>query len=409
MDPRQISILDYTYELPNERIAAFPLPERDASRLLVYRDGLVTDRFFRDLPSLLESGAMLVVNNTRVVEARMLFDTDTGARVEVFYLEPAGMDVVQGMAACGQLRVKALVGNAKKWKEGILIRELTFENGQQVRLEVAHVEKTPDHMVLELTWSDSALPFADLLQAAGNMPLPPYIKREVQTSDAERYQTVYALQQGSVAAPTAGLHFTKRVLQQLEAKGVQTAQLTLHVGAGTFRPVKAETMQEHDMHAEYIDVEVGLIRKLALEADPEKTIAVGTTSLRTLESLYWLGVRLLREPGTGIGQGLTDQWYPYDQPSDIPPQKALEALYKHLEATGVTRLFAQTKLLIAPGYKVRMVGGLITNFHQPQSTLLLLVAAFAGDGWRQVYHHALENNYRFLSYGDSSLWWRSSI
>ena len=409
MDPRQISILDYTYELPNERIAAFPLPERDASRLLVYRDGLVTDRFFRDLPSLLESGAMLVVNNTRVVEARMLFDTDTGARVEVFYLEPAGMDVVQGMAACGQLRVKALVGNAKKWKEGILIRELTFENGQQVRLEVAHVEKTADYMVLELTWSDPALPFADLLQAAGNMPLPPYIKREVQTSDAERYQTVYALQQGSVAAPTAGLHFTKRVLQQLEAKGVQTAQLTLHVGAGTFRPVKAETMQEHDMHAEYIDVEVGLIRKLALEADPEKTIAVGTTSLRTLESLYWLGVRLLREPGTGIGQGLTDQWYPYDQPSDIPPQKALEALYKHLEATGVTRLFAQTKLLIAPGYKVRMVGGLITNFHQPQSTLLLLVAAFAGDGWRQVYHHALENNYRFLSYGDSSLWWRSSI
>ena len=409
MDPRQISILDYTYELPNERIAAFPLPERDASRLLVYRDGLVTDRFFRDLPSLLESGAMLVVNNTRVVEARMLFDTDTGARVEIFYLEPAGMDVVQGMAACGQLRVKALVGNAKKWKEGILIRELTFENGQQVRLEVAHVEKTADYMVLELTWSDPALPFADLLQAAGNMPLPPYIKREVQTSDAERYQTVYALQQGSVVAPTAGLHFTKRVLQQLEDKGVQTAQLTLHVGAGTFRPVKAETMQEHDMHAEYIDVEVGLIRKLALEADPEKTIAVGTTSLRTLESLYWMGVRLLREPGTGIGQGLTDQWYPYDQPSDIPPQKALEALYKHLEATGVTRLFAQTKLLIAPGYKVRMVGGLITNFHQPQSTLLLLVAAFAGDGWRKVYHHALENNYRFLSYGDSSLWWRSSI
>ncbi|MCC6412133.1 MAG: S-adenosylmethionine:tRNA ribosyltransferase-isomerase [Saprospiraceae bacterium] len=407
MEPRQIAIQDYTYELPQERIAAFPLPERDASRLLVYRDGDISDRLFRDLPEALESGTQLIVNNTRVVEARMLFDTPTGARVEVFYLEPADLDVVQGMAACGQLRVKALVGNAKKWREGLLRRLLKLDNGKEVELEVALLEKTADHNVLQLSWSDPALPFADVLQAAGNMPLPPYIKRDVQSSDAQRYQTVYAQHQGSVAAPTAGLHFTDHVLQQLGDKGIQTARLTLHVGAGTFRPVKAATMAGHEMHGEYLDVDRHLIYRLAHVVHPDQVVAVGTTSLRTLESLYWMGVQLLRNPG--IEPGLPDQWYAYDHPSDVPAQEALAALYDHLEKTGQTRLFAKTQLLIAPGYKVRMARGLITNFHQPQSTLLLLVAAFIGPDWRKVYNHALGNDYRFLSYGDSSLLWRTQF
>ena len=403
MEPRKISILDYTYELPPERIAAFPLPERDASRLLVYKDSRIADCVFKELPDELESGTLLVVNNTRVVEARMMFETATGAHIEVFYLEPADLDVVQGMAACGSLRIKALVGNAKKWKDGILSRLLRLENRMEVMLKVALLEKAADHNVLQLSWSDPTLPFADVLQAAGNMPLPPYIKREVQTSDAERYQTVYAQHQGSVAAPTAGLHFTDRVLQQLGDKGIQTARLTLHVGAGTFRPVKSDTMVGHDMHAAYIDVDRHLIHRLAHVVAPEQVVAVGTTSLRTLESLYWMGVRLLRDPQAEAG--LADQWYAYDHPSDIPPQEALAALYDHLENTGQTRLFARTQLLIAPGYKVRMARGLITNFHQPQSTLLLLVAAFIGPDWRKVYNHALGQGYRFLSYGDSSLLW----
>jgi S-adenosylmethionine:tRNA ribosyltransferase-isomerase len=361
---------------------------------------------FKELPDELESGSLLVVNNTRVVEARMMFETPTGARVEVFYLEPAEVDVVQGMASCGHLRVKALVGNAKKWKEGILSRLLKLENGKEVVLEVILLEKTADHNILQISWSDTTLPFADVLQAAGNMPLPPYIKREVQTSDAERYQTVYAQHQGSVAAPTAGLHFTDRVLQQLAEKGIQSTRLTLHVGAGTFRPVKSDTMVGHEMHAEYIDVDRNLIYQLAHVVAPEQVVAVGTTSLRTLESLYWMGVQLLRNPGAE--PGLADQWYAYDHPSDIPHQEALAALYTHLDTRGQTRLFARTQLLIAPGYKVRMAKGLITNFHQPQSTLLLLVAAFIGQDWRKVYNHALEHGYRFLSYGDSSLLWRAT-
>lgn len=405
MDPRQISIHDYTYQLPQERIAAFPLPERDASKLLVCKDSNITDRFFKELPGELESDMLLVINNTRVVEARMIFETPTGARVEVFYLEPAEVDVVQGMAACGHLKVNALVGNAKKWKEGILSRLIKIENGKEIVLEVALLEKAADYNVLEISWSDPTLPFADVLQAAGNMPLPPYIKRDAQSSDAERYQTVYAQHQGSVAAPTAGLHFTDRVLQQLSDKGIQTARLTLHVGAGTFRPVKSDTMVGHEMHAEYIDVDKYLIYKLAHVVAPEQVVAVGTTSLRTLESLYWMGVQLIRNPGSE--PGLADQWYAYDHPSNIPPEEALAALYDHLEKTGQTRLFAQTQLLIAPGYKVRMAKGLITNFHQPQSTLLLLVAAFIGPDWCKVYNHALEHGYRFLSYGDSSLLWKT--
>jgi len=403
--PRQLSISDYTYDLPDARIALWPLAQRDASKLLVYRNGHVDDAVFSQLATHLPPDALLVVNNTKVVEARLFFDTAADARVELFYLAPAEqLDQAQAMAQTAELTVKCYIGKAKKWKpEETLIRQ-DADWGLTLRADM--LGKTGDYFTVRLSWTPEHLPFAEVLHRAGKMPLPPYLRRDADAEDARRYQTVYARHDGSVAAPTAGLHFTETVLNSLAEKGIETTQVTLHVGAGTFKPVQADTMAGHEMHGEYIDVDVDMLRKLVGHL-PRPVVAVGTTSMRTLESLYWLGVQMLQQPDRSLGGLQVAQFEPYDHPSDVPLADALTALLHAMETQGQVHLLARTHLMIAPGYRFRVVEGLITNFHQPQSTLLLLVAAFIGPGWRTVYQHALNHSYRFLSYGDSSLLWKA--
>ncbi len=404
--PRHLSIQDYTYPLPDDRIALHPSARRDDARLLVYRDGRIADDVFRHAENHLPAETMLVVNNTRVVEARLLFTTRAGAPVELFYLEPAdALDQARAMARTGTLTINCFIGKARKWKpDEILVHE---RGNSPFRLQARLMDKSGDHYIVRLDWTPEDIPFAEVLHEAGQIPLPPYIRRKAEAADAERYQTVYAQHHGSVAAPTAGLHFTEAVLSGIARKGIRTAEVTLHVGAGTFKPVQAATMAGHAMHGEFIDVSVSLLRELAAHL-PQPVVAVGTTSLRTLESLYWLGVQALRAtPAVRDDVWEVGQFEPYDQPSDIPTGQALHALADALEKAGRTRLLARTHLLIAPGYRFRLAEGLFTNFHQPQSTLLLLVAAFIGPDWRRVYEHALAHEYRFLSYGDSSLLWKA--
>lgn len=400
MHPRDIAISDFTYALPDERIAQQPLPERDASKLLVYRAGVLGDHAFKDLPTLLPQGTLLVLNDTRVVNARLLFQYSTGARIEVFCLEPAdGRPVEQAFLERGSAAWNVIVGNSKRWKNG----ERLSGEASGVHLEVERL--TPQ--VVRFHWTPDDLTFAEVLERVGHVPLPPYMKRPDAQADKERYNTVFARHQGAVAAPTASLHFSPAVLDGLTAAGIGTTTLTLHVGAGTFMPVKSERMADHAMHNEQLAVPLASLQELRSRCGRTPIVAVGTTALRTLESIYWHGVMVLQ--GRAGPELAIDQWEPYTHEGRTLPalSEALDAVIEQVRCSDGKRLVGSTGLLIAPGYSIRTSDALITNFHQPNSTLLLLVAAFIGADWRRVYEHALEGEYRFLSYGDASLLWRN--
>jgi len=407
MHPANILIDHYTYSLPDDRIARYPQPERDASKLLVYRNGAITDACYRDIDQYLPAGSLLVFNNTKVVEARLLFQKPSGGMIELFCLEPHDSygDITTGLLQQGRVWWKCLVGGASKWKPGQVLQK-NLEPG--IHLEARYVEKLADSFVIELVWTPAHVTFADILHHAGQLPLPPYLKRAAETADLERYQTIYAEQEGSVAAPTAGLHFTPALLDKLRQKNIHPAFLTLHVGAGTFKPVKTATIGDHNMHAEALDIPRAFIRQL-IDAGSQ-VFAVGTTSLRTLESLYWMGVKTHLDANLPHVDLAIGQWEVYGEKlaTGLPVKEALENLLQWMDSHGLERLLVKTQILIAPGYSIRTVKGLITNFHQPQSTLLLLVAAVAGNDWKTIYDHALANDYRFLSYGDGSLLFNGS-
>lgn len=407
MHPQELSIKDFSYELPDDRIAKYPLAERDQSKLLVYREGAIGEDLYANLADHLPANSLLVFNNTKVVEARLLFEKTNGGKIEIFCLEPHESygDITSAMLQKGKILWKCLVGGAKKWKEGSLIAQIERYDAAKVTLSARKVEQLTDAYLIELSWDDPDLSFAELLHMAGVIPLPPYLNRPAEETDQERYQTIYAKHDGSVAAPTAGLHFTDSLFDKLSKKNIGHAFITLHVGAGTFKPVKSETMQQHEMHAEFIDVTAVFIQKLLQQLN-DPVIAVGTTSLRTLESLYWLGVKTLLYPAIRPEALTLTQWEAYSlAEKNISTADALNALLSWLQQHHTDRLITRTQIIIAPGYVFRVVKGLITNFHQPQSTLLLLVAAITGNNWRKIYQYALDHNFRFLSYGDGSLLW----
>ncbi|MBL7709746.1 MAG: S-adenosylmethionine:tRNA ribosyltransferase-isomerase [Chitinophagaceae bacterium] len=407
MHPKYLSITYFSYLLPEERIAKYPLAERDASKLLVFQNGQLKDDTYRNIAAHIPAGSLLIFNNTKVVEARLVFQKITGGQIEIFCLEPHEQypDITSAMLQQEKVQWLCLVGGASKWKKGQVLEKKVTIAGKEIMLSANYVEKRADCFVIELSWLPGSLSFAEILHYTGAIPLPPYIKRAVESDDADRYQTIYAHFDGSVAAPTAGLHFTNHIFRQLEEKSIKKDFVTLHVGAGTFKPVKAAIMEEHEMHAEFIDIKKSLIENLVTNLD-RNIIAVGTTSLRTIESLYWLGVKTVMDPAILPSALLLTQWEAYElSEQNIPVKEALTALLKWMEQNSTDRLLTKTQIIIAPGYTIRIAKALITNFHQPQSTLLLLVAALTGDQWRNIYDHALKNNYRFLSYGDGSLLW----
>ena len=409
-DPRHIRISDYNYPLPDERIAKFPIAQRDHSKLLVYRKGEVSEDVFYNLPEYLPKGALMVFNNTKVIQARMHFRKDTGALIEVFLLEPAEPSdyelMFQSSEKCAWY---CLVGNLKKWKEGTLTRQLTV-NGTEWLVKATRGPIHGTSHRIDFEWEplnpqpstlNTKLSFAEIIDAMGELPIPPYLNRETQESDKTTYQTVYSKIKGSVAAPTAGLHFTPEVLAAVDAHGVEREELTLHVGAGTFKPVKSEEIEGHEMHTEYISVRRDTIRKLI--AHDGCAIAVGTTSVRTLESLYYMGLKVMQHPDATEDELHVNQWEPYESDTTVSTVESLTALGDWMDAHGLEVLHSSTQIIIAPGYEYHIVKMLVTNFHQPQSTLLLLVSAFVKGDWHKIYDYALGHEFRFLSYGDSSL------
>lgn len=405
-DPRQISIQEYNYHLPADRIAAHPLPERDQSKLLIYKDGVVRESIYKQLANELQEGSMLVFNDTRVIEARLLFQKDTGATIEIFCLEPAdSLDIVQGMSSQGSVRWKCMVGGAAKWKQPVLQKRIKREE-DEVILDARIVERFGEVFIIEFSWLPAHLHFGEVLHLAGLIPLPPYLNRKAEASDYDRYQTVYAKEEGSVAAPTAGLHFTPALLESLKSKGISTSFVTLHVGAGTFLPVKSETIGGHEMHKEWISVKLSFIEELKSRLNSD-VVVVGTTSLRTTETLYWMGVKAFHYPEMTIEQLEIAQWDAYVlAEKGVSGEEALSALAKWMVERKQDELICRTQLLVAPGYDVKLANSLVTNFHQPESTLLLLIAAMIGDDWKRVYEFALQHEFRFLSYGDGSLLWK---
>jgi S-adenosylmethionine:tRNA ribosyltransferase-isomerase len=407
MDPLNLS--DYQYTLPEGRIAIHPLAERDASKLLIYQQGELRSRIFRQLAEELPANSLLVRNETRVIPARLHFRRATGAQIEVLCLSPMepSSDPALAMAAIGETTWECMVGNLRRWNVGeTLEHRLPLQGGGELHIQATRLRVLSETQTVHFAWQPADYPFQYVLECLGKAPLPPYLKREAEPDDTRRYQTVYAQTPGSVAAPTAGLHFTERVFQQLSDKGIQLLDVCLHVGAGTFRPVQTEDVRQHTMHREPISVDIETLNQLAHPAGP--VVAVGTTSMRTLESLYWLGVQALDNP-MRVPTEVT-QWEPYETETQLPPPtEAYAALVQLLRTRGLQRITAETGLMIVPGYRFRVVQGLITNFHQPGSTLILLVAAFIGADWRRVYDFALTQDYRFLSYGDSSLLWRNAL
>lgn len=397
---QEIAIAEYDYPLPDERIAKYPLAERDTSKLLLYKGGEIREEKFANLPAFIPQGALMVFNNTRVIQARLRFRKETGAQIEVFCLEPQQPADYQLMFQETKECVwQCLVGNSSRWKSGVLSQVINID-GVDVALSVERVSSADGVNLVRFFW-DGGFTFAELLEAAGELPIPPYLNRKTEESDMNTYQTVYSKVKGSVAAPTAGLHFTPAVLGALDAAGVQRGEVTLHVGAGTFKPVKSELIADHEMHEEYIEVQRGLIERLV--AAGGAAVAVGTTSVRTLESLYFLGEKVSENPCIEESELCVGQWEPYNREHTLPTVEALTALLQWLDAKGLERVHSHTRIMIAPGYTFRIVKAIVTNFHQPKSTLLLLVSAFIGGNWRRVYDYALENGFRFLSYGDSSL------
>lgn len=444
--PSLLHIADFTYELPEHKIARYPLEQRDQSKLLIWGSSQnlmgaghgsevlesdfapIRENIYANIADELPSGSLLVFNNTKVVEARLLFQKPTGGLIELFCLEPADQyeDITTAMLQKGSVQWKCLVGGAKKWKEGAV--QLTVEaplggdgvavGGEGLRIEATKVAALPDCFLIEFRWEPAGLSFAEVLHLAGDIPLPPYLNRATEEADKERYQTIYAKHDGSVAAPTAGLHFTESVFSKLSEKNILKEYVTLHVGAGTFKPVKAEQMKDHEMHAEFIDVTLETIEQLLAHVE-KGIIAVGTTSLRTLESLYWIGVKTIRNPAIASANLHVTQWEPYvsagetaenksgqkNIPKEYTATASLQSLLQWMQKNNASRIITKTQIIIAPGYSFKIIRALITNFHQPQSTLLLLVSAIVGENWKKIYQYALANEYRFLSYGDGSILW----
>lgn len=397
---QEIAIAEYDYPLPDERIAKYPLAERDTSKLLIYNKGVVCEECFSNLPQFVPQNSLMVFNNTKVIQARLRFRKETGALIEVFCLEPEQpCDYQQIFLETKECVWQCLVGNSNRWKGGVLSQCVTVA-GKEVTLSVERVGGPAAVNHVRFTW-DGGCSFAELLEAAGELPIPPYLNRATEESDTRTYQTVYSKVKGSVAAPTAGLHFTPAVLEALTAAGVEREEVTLHVGAGTFKPVKSELIADHEMHEEYIEVRKALLEKLI--AAGGSAVAVGTTSVRTLESLYFLGELVAENPAITQDELHVGQWTPYNREHSLSTVEALEALVTWLERHGLDRVHSHTQIMIAPGYTFRIVKAIVTNFHQPKSTLLLLVSAFVKGEWRKIYDYALANGFRFLSYGDSSL------
>lgn len=401
MKVQEIRIEEYQYDLPEERIAKYPLAQRDASKLLLFRQNKLSEDTYSNIAQYIPEGALMLFNNTKVIPARLLMAKPTGGIVEIFCLEPLGELSVE-MAKHGECEWKCLVGGAKKWKEGLVSATWGTEPDQIHQLSAEILERSSSHFSIKFRWQPAEYTFAEVLSSIGQIPLPPYLDREAEELDRERYQTIYADFEGSVAAPTAGLHFTQAVFFQLENKNIDLDFITLHVGAGTFKPVSAATIGHHDMHAEYFDVSRDLLQKLISAHQTQRpVVAVGTTTLRTLESLYLMGCKLLKNSNLDRETLEIRQWDAYElEREKIPVENALQALLEWLDSSQFSRLVAKTKLLIAPGYPVKMISGLCTNFHQPGSTLLLLVAALVGEEWKKMYQYALDHEFRFLSYGD---------
>ena len=421
MDTKHIKISDYNYDLPDERIAKFPIAQRDHSKLLVYKHGEVSDDVFHHLPTYLPQGALMIFNNTKVIQARLHFRKETGALIEVFLMEPAEpTDYELMFQTTGHCSWLCMIGNLKKWKEGSLKRDFEIKGnkltlsatmrrgdalGSEAQKMVAKGGGT--NYWVDFDWDNDKVSFAEILEAVGELPIPPYLNRKTEESDKTTYQTVYSKIKGSVAAPTAGLHFTDAVLKDLDAHGIDREEVTLHVGAGTFKPVKSLEIEGHQMHTEYIVVHRRSLEKLIKHEC--RVIAVGTTSVRTIESLYYMGVHLLKHPEANEEDLHVKQWDPYELSEDgnlvdgITPMQAIQAIIDYLDRNGLEALHSSTQIIIAPGYQYKIVKMLVTNFHQPQSTLLLLVSAFLKGDWRKVYDYALLHDFRFLSYGDSSL------
>jgi S-adenosylmethionine:tRNA ribosyltransferase-isomerase len=404
MNPRGINIKDFSYELPDDKIAKFPLKKRDESKLLIYKNEKIGESLFKNIDTEIPENALIIFNNTRVIHARLLFKRASGAQIEVFCIEPLDhLDYQLAFASKETCTWKCMVGNAKRWKEGeILTKDVVTPNGT-IQLTVEQQGKSGELFVVKFSWNEPELFFAEVLHHAGILPLPPYLNRDTEVSDEERYQTIYAKIQGSVAAPTAGLHFTDEVFEKLAAKNITRDEVTLHVGAGTFKPVKSETLAEHEMHEETLFVTLSTLKNIYSCLNENRSlVAVGTTSTRTLESLYWHGVKLIQHSAKDLVD--ISQWTPYEtDTANISASQSIKAIIDRLEAGNETVLQGSTQIIIAPGYTFKIVNVLITNFHQPENTLILLIAAFAGKDWKNIYEYALQNNYRFLSYGDSSI------
>ncbi|HET7116260.1 MAG TPA: S-adenosylmethionine:tRNA ribosyltransferase-isomerase [Hanamia sp.] len=406
MNPKDLSINDFDYVLPDEKIAVYPLAERDQSKLLIYKNEIISEDIYRNIADHLPEKSFLVFNDTKVIKARILFQKTTGGIIEIFCLEPHEKinDYAIILSQKKSTRWKCMIGGAGKWKEKFLEKEISI-NGEKIILKASLVERLSDAYVVELSWTPENYSFAEIIDHAGATPLPPYIKRKAEESDSETYQTIYSAHEGSVAAPTAGLHFTKEIFSSMNKKNIDTGFLTLHVGAGTFKPVKSSRMEGHEMHAEWIDVSIKFIQQL-MENISHEVFCVGTTSVRTVESLYWMGLKTLLNPEIKSEDLKINQWEVYEGPlknNNCSIETSLQSLLKYLQNKKTERLFIQTQIIIAPGYYFKIANGMITNFHQPKSTLLLLVAAMIGEEWKRIYEYALTHEFRFLSYGDGCL------
>ena len=399
-----ISLDEYNYPLPSEKIAQYPLEQRDRSKLLVYDKGKITDTTFYNIQSFLKPGSLLVFNNTRVIKARLLFKKPSGAGIEVFCLEPVDpSDYALAFSSRKPVEWKCIVGNLKKWKDGTVSLEF-YAKGRASRLIAEKTGKSGKALTVRFSWDSPGLAFGEVIESAGVMPLPPYISRKAEPEDSIRYQTIYSLIRGSVAAPTAGLHFTGEVLRNLQSAGISMAELTLHVGAGTFQPVKSDSIRDHEMHTEHFFISDATIEKLLKNSG--KIVAVGTTSLRAIESLYWLGLKLGGVSENGNASFFVSQWEPYMSEAGIGTGESLERILLYMRRNEMEEMHISTRIIIAPGYDFKITDGLVTNFHLPRSTLLLLVSAWTGNDWKRIYNYAMKNDFRFLSYGDSSLLYR---
>jgi|WetSurMetagenome_2_1015567.scaffolds.fasta_scaffold13220_4 S-adenosylmethionine:tRNA ribosyltransferase-isomerase len=396
-----LNISEYDYDLPVGRIAQYPVKERDQSKLLLYNKGTISADAFRNIDKYLHEDSLLVFNNTKVIRARLLFTKESGAKIEIFCLEPIlPVDYQQSFGSGSPVEWKCIIGNLKKWKNGVLTTKASYKS-RMYFLKAEKMYSDGETWIVRFTWSTPGISFGEVIESAGHIPLPPYLNRSDEEDDKKRYQTIYSKIKGSVAAPTAGLHFTDALLRKIALKGIKSEEITLHVGAGTFQPIKGNNIYEHEMHCEHFYFSLETLYKILVNRD--RIIAVGTTSVRTLESIYWIGVMVLQNKNIEPEDLMVEQWEPYRRKCVITVNESLEALVNYMKIKGIEKLHSSTKLIIIPGYTFRMIKGMITNFHQPKSTLLMLVSAWVVNDWKKIYEYALENDFRFLSYGDSSL------